>query len=281
MIAFVTRPFASLWQRWHRARAMEALTDDLHGAWQERDERPLSKTERELLQNALTFSTYTVNDVCMPRSDIVAVPVSATFEDVMEVFRNSSHSRLPVFGKSLDDIAGVITLKDMVARMGSGAFKLAEALRPAVFVPESMPVTRALQTMKKQKVGLLLVTDEYGGIGGLLTLKDLLGELVGDIEDEHDTDDGDRLLPLGNGVYHVPATLLLDDVESELGLSLPPPPSADIETLGGMVLHEARRVPAVGETINLPGMVSVKVIAGDSRRVRMLELRLPDKVRPA
>lgn len=280
MIALVTRPFSSLWRRWHRARAMETLTDDLHVAWQEREERPLTKTERELLQNALTFSTYTADDVCVPRSDIVAVPASASFGDVMQAFVDSSFSRLPVYGKSLDDIVGIITLKDMVTYYGKEkGFSLAKCLRPAVFVPESMPVTRVLQTMKKHRVGVLMVTDEYGGIGGLLTLKDLLGELVGDIEDEHTSEDEDGIVQIAVGLFQMPATTLLEDLEQELGLTLPPPPASDIETLGGLVMHEARRVPAVGEVVSLPGYVMAKVVAADARKIKLLELRLPDKAK--
>ncbi|MCP5405155.1 MAG: HlyC/CorC family transporter [Pseudomonadaceae bacterium] len=279
MIDVVTRPFSKLWQRWNRARAMESLTDDLHGAWQEREARPLTKTERELLQNALTFSTATADELCVPRADIVAIPITATYTEVMKAFAESHFSRLPVYGKSLDDIAGVITLKDMVEVVGKErGFKLADCLRPAIFVPETMPATRVLQTMKKHRVGILLVTDEYGGTGGLLTLKDLLGELVGDIEDEHTSDTDEEIAKLASGAYHVPATMPLEDLELELGISLPPPPASDIETLGGLVMHEARRVPAVGEMVALPGYITAKVVKGDARRIQLLELRLPDRL---
>ncbi|MFZ2586633.1 MAG: CBS domain-containing protein [Alphaproteobacteria bacterium] len=282
MASFLTQPFAAMFQRLRRAKEMESLNDDLHAAWKERAERPLSKSERELLGNALVFSSVTANDVCVPRADIKVVSTKAGFGKVMKVFAESHYSRLPVMGKSLDDIVGVITLKDMAPFVGKeGDFVLANCLRPPLFVPETMPVPRVLQLMKRHRIGLVMVTDEYGGVTGLLTLKDLLGELVGELGDEHDEAVPEGIQSVGNQRFRMPATLLLEDVTRTLALTWNLPDTLEIETVGGLVMHEARRVPAAGETVNLPNGVVAKVLVADARHVEVVELKLPDKLSKA
>lgn len=278
MIDVVWRPLQGMLARWQRAREMESLTDDLHEAWKERAERPLNQGERELMENALVFSTVTANDVCVPRADIKAVPAGADFHDVMEVFASSHFSRLPVMGKSLDDIVGVITLKDMAPFFGKERdFALADCVRAPIFVPETMPVPRVLQLMKRHRAGLVMVTDEYGGVAGLLTLKDLLGELIGNIGDEHAEVIPEGIQSVGHNRFRVPATMLLEDVSRTLALTWNLDENPEVETLGGLVMHEARRVPGVGESVNLPGGLSAKVLVADARHVEVLELKLPDK----
>jgi CBS domain containing-hemolysin-like protein len=275
------RVMKAWWERVRRAREMESLTDDLHEAWQERAQQPLTKNERDLLENALVFSTVTANDVCVPRADIRAVPSGSNFSKVIAAFEGSRRSRLPVYGKSMDDIVGFITLKDLMGYINrQSEFTLAATMHPPVFVPETMPVPRVLQLMRRHRVGLVVVTDEYGGTAGLLTLKDLLGELVGGLGDEHDgamfAAGGEGIQSLGGGRFRVPAGLMLDQVAATLSIKWPRGLNPEIETIGGLLLHEARRVPKSGETVNLPGGVSAKVLAGDARKLDLLELKLPD-----
>ena len=278
MLSYFTRPFHSVVQRWRRARDMQSLTDDLHMAWQERAARPLSKGERELLANALVFSSVTANNVCVPRADIKAVNVKANFGKVMKAFADSHYSRLPVMGKSLDDIVGVITLKDMAPFIGKESeFVLATSVRAPLFVPETMPLPRVLQLMKRHRTGLVMVTDEYGGVTGLLALKDLLERLVGELGDEHAEEVAEGIQSIGNNRFRIPATMLLTDVSRTLALSVQFPDNPEVETLGGLVMHEARRVPAVGESVALPGGCVAKVLLADARHVEMVELKLPEK----
>lgn len=262
-------------QRWQRARAMESLTDDLHEAWLERAARPLTPHERELLANALTFSTITAADVCIARNDIKAVPAKATYAQVVKAFAQGKHSRLPVYGKNLDEVVGIITLKSLISHVNDpNGFILTAAMHPPVFVPESMPVPRVLQQMRRHRIGLVLVTDEYGGIAGMMTLNDAIGELVGEVNDEANIATAQDIHSLGNGRFRVPAGMPLETVAANLSLTLPPS-TQEVSTLGGLVLHHARRVPQQGEVVNLPGGLAIRVLTGDSRRVELLELQLP------
>lgn len=263
-------------QRRHRARAMAPLANDLHEAWLERGQRPLSPQERELVCNALTLSSVTAGDICVPRTDIRAVPAKAGHAQVVKAFTASKHSRLPVHGKNLDDIVGVITLKDMVNHTNDpSGFTLTAAMHPPVFVPESMPVPRVLQHMRRHRVGLAMVTDEYGGIAGLLTLNDALGELVGEVVDEGGTHTvAHGIQSVGGGRFRVPAGMALEDVAANLSIALPTG-TEEISTFGGLVLHHARRVPKPGETVELPEGMTVRILTGDARRIELLELQLP------
>lgn len=274
-------PLQRLWQRWERAQNMGSLTDDLHAAWQERAQRPLTEAERELIQNALVFSGVTADDVCVPRADICGVGSGASFSKVVKAFEASKKSRLLVHGKSLDEVVGVITLKDMIAYVRHEEdFALAKAMHPPVFVPQRMPVPRVLQMMRRHRVGLVVVTDEYGGTAGLLTLKDLMVELVGDILDEHGTTESEAIQSMGGGRFRVPATLPLETVTSTLSLRWPVSSSSDVETIGGLILHQARRVPQIGEDVPLPGGVMARVLTGNGRKLELLELKLPEKPKP-
>jgi magnesium and cobalt transporter len=267
--------FSALRKRWDRARAMESLTNDLHEAWQERAERPLTPHERQLLGNALTFSTITAADVCIPRADIRAVPAKATYAQVVKAFAASKHSRLPVHGKNLDEIVGVITLKSLIGHVNNPAgFSLIAAMHSPVFVPEGMPVSRVLQQMRRHRAGIVMVTDEYGGIAGLMTLNDVLGELVGQVGDETSGDQGSAIQSVGGGRFRVPAGMALEQVSATLSITLPAS-TEEVSTIGGMVMHHARRVPGVGEVVNLPGGLAARVLTGDARRVELLELQLP------
>lgn len=272
-------PIKALISRWRRAKEMESLTDNLHAVWAERASRPLSIHEKELLANALAFSERTAKDVCISRSEIVAVSARAGFTDAIKTFVSSNHGRLPVFHKTLDDLIGFITLKDMARFISNPAdFKINDVLHPPVFVPETMPVPRVLHLMRRHRVGLVIVTDEYGGTSGLLTLKDLLGELVGDITDEHAEDDTPSIQSLGGGRFRVPASLPLDHVAKALGFTWPHTITAlEIETLNGLLLHEAHRVPAVGENLILSTKLNVKILTGNARRVDLVEVTLPTK----
>lgn len=266
---------ATMRQRWRRAREMESLTDNLHEAWAERAGRPLTPHEKELLGNALVFSTVTATDVCIPRADIKAVSAKSTYAQVVKAFANSHHSRLPVYGKNLDEVVGVITLKRLIGYADNpGIFNLTAVMHAPVFVPESMPAPRVLQHMRRHKAGIVMVTDEYGGIAGLMTLNDIVGELVGEVSDENASAETQGIQSVGGGRFRVPAGAALDYVSATLSIALPEA-TEEVSTFGGLVMHHARRVPQPGEMVNLPGGLSARVLTGDGRRVELLELQIP------
>jgi len=273
------RPLSAWLSRLRKGIALAPHIDDLHAAFEEReDSGALTKHERELLENTLTFGEITADEVSIPRADIVAVDEKADFKTVLRAFKDSTHSRLPVTGKSLDDVKGLITLKDVLAYVDDeDRFVLADILRPATFVPETMALPRVLQVMKKTRVPLVMVTDEFGGTSGLITLRDVVEELVGDIEDEHDQAEGAALMALGGGKYRVRGDFTLEDLDEELGTTLAESMGDDIETVGGAILKAAKTMPGRGESFRLDKRVQATVTATDGRRILSAELSVDDE----
>lgn len=222
-----------------------------------------------------------VEDVMIPKADIVAVPVTINRNDLVQVFRESGLTRLPVFDGTLDTPIGFVNLKDFALIHGfngrSKAFDLRDLARELLFVPPSMPLGVLLQKMQNDRTHMALVIDEYGGTDGLLTIEDLLEQVVGDIEDEHDTD-ADALWTLEKpGVYMVESKTSLEEFEAEIGMPLTDHDEIDeeeIDTLGGLVFMLAGHVPARGEVIQHPEGPEFEVIEADPRRIKRLRVRV-------
>ncbi|RYG61058.1 MAG: CBS domain-containing protein [Alphaproteobacteria bacterium] len=260
--------------RWRKALELAPHIDDLHAAFEERDkDGALSRHERDLLENALAFSATTADDVGMPRADIVGVPETATFEEVVKAFQDSYHSRMPVIGRDLDDVKGIVSLKDVMALVGKDeAFDMAKLIRPVNFVSESMTLQRVLVIMKRTRMPIVVVSDEFGGTSGLITLKDILEELLGDIEDEHE-DGKSALVAMGTGRYRVQGDYALEDLDRQLGTALGDA-FDDVETIAGAVMRQANTVPARGESFALASNVQATVLASNGRRVLGVELKI-------
>ncbi len=221
-----------------------------------------------------------VGDVAVPKAEIVAVPVTTTREELVEVFRTQGYSRLPVFKDTLDSPMGLVHLKDLALAHGFGGapgrFSLRKLLRPLLYVPPSMPIGVLLQKMQLQRIHMALVIDEYGGVDGLVTLEDLIEQVIGEIEDEHDEEE-DGLWKLEKpGQWLVQARTPLTDFEAEIGLKLADAEEgAEIDTLGGLVFMQIDRVPTRGEVIVAENGVEFEVVDADPRRVKRLRVRLP------
>lgn len=229
-----------------------------------------------------------VEDVMIPKADIVAVPVTISREDLVHVFRESGLTRLPIFDGTLDTPIGFVNLKDFALTHGfngrSKSFDLRDLGRELLFVPPSMPLGVLLQKMQTDRTHMALVIDEYGGTDGLLTIEDLLEQVVGDIEDEHDTD-ADSLWTLEKaGVYMVESKTSLEEFEAEIGMPLTDHDEIDeeeIDTLGGLVFMLAGHVPARGEVIQHPEGPEFEVIEADPRRIKRMRVRLSGRQAPA
>lgn len=221
-----------------------------------------------------------VGDVAVPKAEIVAVPVTTTREELVEVFRTQGYSRLPVFKDTLDSPMGLVHLKDLALAHGFGGapgrFSLRKLLRPLLYVPPSMPIGVLLQKMQLQRIHMALVIDEYGGVDGLVTLEDLIEQVIGEIEDEHDEEE-DGLWKLEKpGQWLVQARTPLTDFEAEIGMKLADAEEgAEIDTLGGLVFMQIDRVPTRGEVIVADNGVEFEVVDADPRRVKRLRVRLP------
>lgn len=221
-----------------------------------------------------------VGDIAIPKVEIVAVPVTITRDELVTVFREQGYSRLPVFKDTLDTPLGLIHLKDLAMEYGFGAspgrFSLRKMLRPLLFVPPSMPIGVLLQKMQLQRIHMALVIDEYGGVDGLVTLEDLIEQVFGEIEDEHDEAEDGFWKEEKPGQWLVQARAPLREFEAEIGMSLAEAEEeGEIDSMGGLVFMQIGRVPARGEVIVAENGVEYEVVDADPRRIKRLRVRLP------
>jgi magnesium and cobalt transporter len=221
-----------------------------------------------------------VDDVAIPKVDITAVPVTIGRDELAEVFREHGYSRLPVYKGTLDHPQGVVTLKDFALTYGfgsgNGKFSLRKLMRPLLYAPPSMPLTVLLQKMQTERIHMALVIDEYGGVDGLVTIEDLLETVVGDISDEHDTEESALWSEEKPGVWMVQATASLDEFQVAAGLSLRvSEEDAEIDTVGGLVYLRAGRVPSRGEIVPHESGAEFEVVDAEPRRIKRMRMRLP------
>ncbi len=221
-----------------------------------------------------------VEDVAIPKAEIVAVPVTATMDELVANFRQSGFSRLPVFKGTLDSPLGLIHLKDLALEQAFSdpkpRFSLRKMLRPLLYAPPSMPIGVLLQKMQSERIHMALVIDEYGGVDGLLTIEDLIETVIGEIEDEHDTSEDGLWNEEKPGQYIVQSRAPLDEFEAEIGMKLAAEEEGEeIDTLGGLVFMLVGRVPARGEVIPHESGAEFEIVDADPRRIKRLRVRLP------
>ncbi len=235
----------------------------------------LDRQERVLIANVLRLRETTADDVMVPRADIVAMRVDVTLEQALQQIRVDGHSRLPVYREQLDEIVGMVHIKDVFAYVGRPeAFSLEAILRRPLMVAPNMPVLDLLLQMRQARMHLALVVDEYGGIDGLVTIEDLVETIVGDISDEHD----DEIVPMvterADGALDVNARMDVDAFEQRMGPVLTEDErQADIDTVGGLVFTLAGHVPTRGEVVSHPSGIEFRVLEADGRRIRRLRVR--------
>jgi magnesium and cobalt transporter len=220
-----------------------------------------------------------VDDVAIPKVDIVAVPLDIGKDELVEVFRTHGFSRVPVYKGTLDHPQGLVLLKDLALQHGFGAtgrFSLKRLLRPILYAPPSMPTGVLLQKMQKDRAHMALVIDEYGGVDGLVTIEDLIETVIGEIEDEHDEDEGALWKEEKPGVILAQSTAPLEEIEAALGMALRNgDEDEEIDTLGGLVFQRSGRVPARGEVITHESGVQFEIVDADPRRIKRLRVRVP------
>ncbi|MGZ8282655.1 MAG: hemolysin family protein [Allosphingosinicella sp.] len=239
----------------------------------------LSSVERQMLRNILHFGEKTVGDVAVPRSDIIAVPADLPFKELIAAFADAGHSRLPVYRDNLDTVVGMIHVKDLFAVMVADdepPEDIVTLIRTPLYVPESMGVLDLLARMRADRTHLAVVVDEFGGTEGLLTIEDVVEEIVGEIEDEHDEELPGLLVPLEDGVWDADARAELDDVAQTVDARLGAV-EEDVDTLGGLAFVLAGHIPQPGEILEHPSGWKLEVTAGDNRRVTRLRLHAPDE----
>ena len=249
------------------------------------DARPvagdLSPAERQMLRNLLHFGEQTAGDICVTRGDIIAVPSDISFEKLVLAFADAGHSRLPVYGDSLDAVVGMVHIKDVfIANVDPSKDRaMAALMREPLFVPESMGVIELLARMRSQRIHLAIVVDEFGGTEGIVTIEDVVEEIVGEIEDEHDDAEVGMLTLLDDGLWEADARIELE----ELAQAVDPRLSTDddeVDTLGGLVFLLTGRIPAKGECITHPSGWKLEAVDSDPRKIIRVRLHAPDTAFP-
>ncbi len=279
-----------------RVRALFGLAppsarDDIEDVIEESASEEFTPQERAILKNVLALHHVRVENVMVPRADVVALALDTPLSEVLDCFRTAGHSRLPVYDETLDDPRGMIHIRDFVVFLASdprfGLMKgradgnpgldmplsAARILRPVLYAPPSMPALDLLLKMQASRTHMALVIDEYGGTDGLVSIEDVMESIVGDIEDEHDEDETPELRPSGDGGFIADARAPLDAVSGTLGFHLASLPEAEgVDTIGGLVTAAAGRVPNRGEILTGPGEFEFEVLDADPRRIKRLKI---------
>jgi len=251
----------------------EQVEEDILAAVHEGEmEGVIEENEKEMIESIVEFKSVDAAAIMTPRTDMVCLDSRATIEEAREFAAKCGFSRIPVIEKYRDDILGILYVKDLL-RVGGGDNlpTLKDVLRPAVFVPETKTIDELLKQFQQSKVHIAIVLDEYGGVAGLVTIEDILEEIVGEIEDEYDTAQGQLIRPLDGGAAEVSARARVSEVNEALEINLPE--AADYDTIGGLIFAKLAKIPRVGETLALDNVI-IRILEADQRRIKRVAMEI-------
>jgi magnesium and cobalt transporter len=261
------------WQRLFQGRADEIQSrEEIAGFLVQFKERGiLAADEFAMLQGVLHIANIQVRDIMVPRSHMVVLAKDQSPEAVLKTIIESNHSRFPVIGEDRDEVIGIVLAKDALKQFINGdraSFKLEQLIRPAVFIPESKRLNTLLEEFRESRNHMAIVVDEYGGVAGLATIEDVLEQIVGEIDDEHDPEEVDPIQPQDDGKFQVLALTRIEEFNEFFGTNFS---NDEYDTVGGLVMHELGRLPRRGEQLDYGGY-RFKVLRGDRRRIHTLEV---------
>ena len=239
----------------------------------------LSGVERQMLRNLLHFSEHDADDVAVPRGEIIAIAADATWDEVVATFSEHGHSRMPVYRGQLDDVIGMIHIKDIFPFLAEKKAPPADwttLMRQPIYVPQTRNALDVLADMRAQRMHLAIVLDEFSGTDGIITIEDLVEEIVGEIEDEHDDAPEEWIAPIGEGMWDCDARAELDDVAERIDPRLAEVEEA-VDTLGGLAFVLAEQVPPIGAVLEHPSGWRIEVTSGDETHVTRLRLHSPQE----
>ena len=267
-----------MWQqaqvRWNGSSEVIALREAIEELIEETTtENGAPNAERTLLANIVKFRALEAGDCMVPRADIIAVDVASDLKQLVAVMAESTHSRIPVYRGTLDEALGMIHMKDvMVCMAHQRECAINDLLRPVLFVPPSMPASRLLLQMRQTRQHMAMVVDEFGGIDGMVTIEDLVEQVVGEIEDEHDDPATPDVIVRSDGSLLAEGRLTIEDFEARVGPRLTDAERETIDTLGGYVFHLAGHVPQIGETVKGADGLSFEVLETDQNRIKRVRV---------
>lgn len=259
-----------------RAQLEEAIDEHEEEGEADRGNGDLSPLERQMLRNLLHFSEHDADDVAIPRGQIIAIPRNASWDEVVQAFAEHGHSRLPVYGETLDEVVGMMLIKDVFTFLAEGKTPKdwTQLMRQPLFVPQARNALDVLNDMRASRTHLAVVVDEYSGTDGIITIEDLVEEITGEIEDEHDDAPTELLVQLEDGLWEADARAELEDVGQVIDARLREI-EEDVDTLGGLAFVLAGQVPSVGAVLAHESGWQLEVIGGDEKRVTRLRLHPP------
>ena len=228
--------------------------------------------EKKLIKNILKLNEKSVEDIMVPRSEIIAVQYDKKYPDILDIIMTESHSRMPVFKKNLDDIVGFFHIKDFI-KNDTKNFNFNNIMREILFVAPKSPILDLLRTMRSSRIHIALVVDGVGGVDGLVTIEDLVEEIVGDIEDEHDAEDEENLIIEKNlNSITVDSSYRIEDLEKSLNCNIDLPDDDEINTVGGLVYANINRIPKNNEVFKIGNKLRIKIISSSDRKIKTLQI---------
>ena len=229
--------------------------------------------EKSLIKNILQLESKSVEDVMVPRGEIISIDIKQDYDQIFEVIKEESHSRLPVYEKNLDNIIGFFHIKDFISA-NKNKFVLSSILREVLYVAPKSQILELLKRMRASRIHIALVVDGVGGVDGLVTIEDLVEEIVGEIEDEHDAEDIDEeIIREEKNMLEVSASYRVDDLEKHFNINLDFADEDEVETVGGLVFSKINRIPKNNEEFNIDDIVNIKVLRANERKILTVQIR--------
>ena len=230
--------------------------------------------ETNLINNILNLSKTTVEDIMVPRAEIVSIEESQSIEKILSIVEVESHSRMPVYNNNLDNILGFIHIKDLIQKIDNKSFDIHNMIREVLYVAPKSPILELLKRMRSSRIHMGLVVDEFGGVDGLIKIEDLVEEIVGEIEDEHDADDiDDEIIRKEDNLLIVDAAYRIDELEKDFNINLTVADEEEIETVGGLVFSKINRIPKSNEEFNIDDIINIKILRANERKILTVQIR--------
>ena len=252
-----------------------SLEDEILDMMEDEPDGQLEEGEKRMIRGIFDLQDMAVKEIMTPRVDVVAIPLSSSIEEAKQIFVASGHSRIPVYGRSIDEIRGIIYAKDFLA-IPQDKKSLAEMIHTPIFIPETKAVDELLEEIKRTRNHFAVIIDEYGGTSGIVTFEDIIEEIVGDVRDEYDSAEDavekPQLMPDGSVLLE--ARTPVSDVNEILDIDIPDSEHAD--TIGGYICAELGRIPEQGETYTAPGLFRAEIVKADKRKIQKLKLTVPE-----
>ena len=232
--------------------------------------------EKNLIKNILKLGEISVEDVMVPRGGIISVEKNQSYSEIFSIIESESHSRMPVFEQNLDNALGFFHIKDFIT-VNQSNFNIGSILREVLYVAPQSPILDLLKRMRLSKIHMGLVVDEFGGVDGLVTIEDLVEEIVGEIEDEHDAEDLDELIISKNkNSIIVDASYKIEDLEQYFNIKISNDTDLEIDTVGGLIFSKINRIPHNNEVFDIQGLIKIKIIEASERKIFTIQIRKVD-----